>query len=181
MTKQPAKTAAKGIIQASRLKPSLVGADRTFSPYFARKKPIIRSASHSLSDHRLDLRARWYRKFALWMIAIRDRQPTAALAGQTLADFLERRLAGRCESNHGSGGEQNRDRAGRDQKGHAVLSGQAQSPPGRMAGSGWMAGARTAAAIAARSRRLGHMTITVPNAMMKPPAHSQKTSGVRKT
>ena len=41
--------------------------------------------------------------------------------------------------------------------------------------------APSAVAIAARSRTFGHITTTVPIAIIRPPAHSQNTSGVRNT
>ena len=57
-----------------------------------------------------------------------------------------------------------------------------QAPPGTISASSSSGdGARTAAAITARSRTFGHITITVPSAMIRPPAQSQKTSGVRNT
>ena len=47
----PASIAANGIIQASRLKPSVVGAERIFSPYLVRNHAIICGTAHAAGDH----------------------------------------------------------------------------------------------------------------------------------
>ena len=56
-----------------------------------------------------------------------------------------------------------------------------QSPPGAASASSRADERLSAVAIAARSRTFGHITITVPSTIIRPPAHSQKTSGVRNT
>jgi len=119
------------------------------------------------------------------MVAVGDREAASALAGQSLCDLLPARGGGcvrRADRRHQQR-DQDRCRHGGQRPGRESSSSvhPCQSPPG--AGSAAMVSfARpNAAAIAARSRTFGHITITVPIVIMRPPAQSQKTSGVRKT
>jgi hypothetical protein len=116
------------------------------------------------------------------MVAVGDRQAASALAGEPFGDLLTAARAERTDAISGIISVAISMTA----NAKAVLVNFAsqftgsQSPPGT--GSAANASSRpSAAAIAARSRTLGHITTTVPIAIIRPPAHSQKTSGVRNT